>query len=212
VSTSVKVEIEVPEDLARLHLPEGVDRRLQALLDKQDGGTPLTPDEQAEAEGLVDLADLLTLLSLRVSQGHAGIWMSGGQVPISLQRRVRLRAGERCEYCRIAQASQDATFHTDHVVPRVAGGTTSFENLALACVSCSLRKGARTTAIDRAIGDVTELFHPRIHTWTDHFRADESGEIIGLTAIGRGTVVSLSMNRVLAVRIRREERTRERWP
>jgi hypothetical protein len=71
VSTSAKVdlEIEVPEDLARLHLPEGVDRRLQALLDKQDGGTPLTPDEQAEAEGLVDLADLLTLLRLRASRG-----------------------------------------------------------------------------------------------------------------------------------------------
>lgn len=70
MSTSAKVdlEIEVPEDLARLHLPEGVDRRLQALLDKQDGGTPLTPDEQAEAEGLVDLADLLTLLRLRVSK------------------------------------------------------------------------------------------------------------------------------------------------
>jgi len=66
VSTSAKVdfEIEVPADLARLHLPEGVDRRLQALLDKQDGGTPLSPDEQAEAEGLVDLADLLTLLRL----------------------------------------------------------------------------------------------------------------------------------------------------
>lgn len=70
MSTSVKVdlEIEVPEDLARLRLPEGVDRRLQALLDKQDGGAPLTPDEQVEAEGLVDLADLLTLLRLRVSR------------------------------------------------------------------------------------------------------------------------------------------------
>jgi len=70
VSTSSKVglEIEVPEDLARLHLPEGVDRRLHALLDKQDGGTPLTPDEQAEAEGLVDLADLLTLLRLRITE------------------------------------------------------------------------------------------------------------------------------------------------
>jgi len=63
--------------------------------------------------------------------------MSGGQVPISLQRRVRFRAGERCEYCRIAQASQEATFHVDHVAPRVAGGATSFENLVLACVSCS---------------------------------------------------------------------------
>jgi hypothetical protein len=68
VNTGAKVEIEVPEDLVGLHLPEGVDRRLQALLDKQDGGTSLTPDEQAEAEGLVDLAELLTLLRLRISK------------------------------------------------------------------------------------------------------------------------------------------------
>jgi hypothetical protein len=65
---TIDLRIEVPEDLARLHLPEGVDRRLQALLDKQDGGTPLTANEQAEAEGLVELADLLTLLRLRISE------------------------------------------------------------------------------------------------------------------------------------------------
>jgi hypothetical protein len=65
---TIDLKIEVPADLARLHLPEGVDRRLQALLDKQDGGTPLTADEQAEAEGLVELADLLTLLRLRISE------------------------------------------------------------------------------------------------------------------------------------------------
>jgi hypothetical protein len=73
VSTNAKVdfEIEVPADLARLQLPEGVDRRLHALLDKQDGGTPLGPDEQAEAEGFVDLSDLLTLLRLRSSRTHS---------------------------------------------------------------------------------------------------------------------------------------------
>lgn len=72
VSTNAKVdfELEVPADLARLHLPEGLDRRLQALLDKQDGGTALSSDEQAEAEGLVDLADLLTLLRLRSSKSQ----------------------------------------------------------------------------------------------------------------------------------------------
>jgi hypothetical protein len=138
--------------------------------------------------------------------------MSGGQVPVSLQRRVRLRASERCEYCRIAQASQEATFHVDHVMPRAAGGETSLENLALACVSCSLRKGARTTAIDPDTGETTPLFHPRLHSWSDHFGADASGNVVGLTAIGRGTVVALSMNRVLAVAIRREERSRDRWP
>jgi hypothetical protein len=69
VSTKAKVgfEIEVPADLARLQLPTGVDRRLHALLDKQDGGMALTTDEQAEAEGLVELAELLTLLRLRSS-------------------------------------------------------------------------------------------------------------------------------------------------
>lgn len=67
-NATIDLKIEVPDDLARLHLPEGVDRRLQALLDKQDGGTPLTDDEQAEAEGLVELADLLTLLRQRISE------------------------------------------------------------------------------------------------------------------------------------------------
>lgn len=66
-TAKVGLEIEVPADLARLHLPEGLDRRLQALLDRQDGGIALSPDEQAEAEGLVDLAELLTLLQLRAS-------------------------------------------------------------------------------------------------------------------------------------------------
>lgn len=111
--------------------------------------------------------------------------MSGGQIPVSLQRRVRLRASERCEYCRIAQAGQEATFHVDHVLPRTAGGGTLLENLALACVSCSLRKGARTTTIDPDTGEATPLFHPRRHVWSDHFGAEDSGEIVGLTAIGR---------------------------
>ena len=138
--------------------------------------------------------------------------MSGSQVPASLQRRVRLRAGDRCEYCRLAQASQEATFHIDHIVPRVAGGPTVLQNLAFACVSCSLRKGARIAAIDPVTGDTTPLFHPRLHDWSDHFGADVSGKILGLTAMGRGTLVALSMNREIAVGIRSTEHSRGRWP
>jgi hypothetical protein len=66
---TVRLEVEVPEDLARLSLPEGVDRRLHALLDKQDLGEALTDDERVEAEGLADLAELLSLLRLRASRG-----------------------------------------------------------------------------------------------------------------------------------------------
>jgi hypothetical protein len=66
---TLAIEVEVPDDLTRLRLPAGVEARLQALLDRQDGGTPLTPAERAEAEGLVNLADLLALLRLRAERG-----------------------------------------------------------------------------------------------------------------------------------------------
>jgi 5-methylcytosine-specific restriction endonuclease McrA len=64
-------------------------------------------------------------------------------ISATLRRQVIERAGNRCEYCGLAQAGQEAAFHIDHVVPAIVGGNTSLENLALACVSCSLRKGAR---------------------------------------------------------------------
>lgn len=65
-STSrIDIEFDLPQDIARFMLPEGVDRRLQALLDKQDRGEALSDDERAEAEGLVELSEILTLLRLR---------------------------------------------------------------------------------------------------------------------------------------------------
>ena len=68
LAQSIQVELDLTEDLARLTLPKGVDRRLQALLDKQDAGGLLTDDERAEAEGLVELSELLTLLRLRATR------------------------------------------------------------------------------------------------------------------------------------------------
>jgi hypothetical protein len=68
---SVLLEIEVPEDMARFCLPAGVQHRLQELLDKQDGGQPLTDDERREAEGLANLADFLSLLRLRAERVSA---------------------------------------------------------------------------------------------------------------------------------------------
>ena len=59
---SLTIDLDLPADLDRLRLPAAVASRLQSLLDRQDAGHPLTADERAEAEGLADLADLLTLL------------------------------------------------------------------------------------------------------------------------------------------------------
>jgi hypothetical protein len=71
--SAVQIEIEMPDDLAQFRLPDGVQERLTTLLDKQDGGQPLADSERREAEGLVNLADLLSLLRLRAKRvsGHA---------------------------------------------------------------------------------------------------------------------------------------------
>jgi len=62
---TLAVEVDLPADLARFRLPDAVAARLQTLLDRQDSGQPLTPQEREEAEGLVNLSEFLTLLRLR---------------------------------------------------------------------------------------------------------------------------------------------------
>jgi len=128
-------------------------------------------------------------------------------IPARLRRLVVLRAGDRCEYCRLAQKGQEATFHVDHILPKVAGGRTAAANLALACVSCSLRKEARRSAIEPNTNRRVALFHPRRQRWRDHFRW-EGFRIVGLTSTGRATVAALQMNRPLILAIRQEEAAR----
>jgi len=68
MSKRVLVEIEMPADLEHFKLPKGVKLRLQELLDRQDRGEELTLAERLEAEGLVNLSELLSLLRLRVQR------------------------------------------------------------------------------------------------------------------------------------------------
>ncbi len=68
MSRTVSIELEMPDDLSRFCLPDGVNARLQELLDRQDRGTFLTPAERREAEGLVALSELLSLLRLRAER------------------------------------------------------------------------------------------------------------------------------------------------
>jgi 5-methylcytosine-specific restriction endonuclease McrA len=132
-------------------------------------------------------------------------------VPRQLHRAVLHRAGGRCEYCGLSQAGQEARFHVDHIHPRAEGGLTVLENLALACVSCSLRKGARRTASDPLTGKSEPIFHPRRQAWSDHFQW-KGCRVVGRTPTGRATVDGLKMNRMLAQSIRAEEARRGRHP
>ena len=62
---TLTLQVDLPDDLARLRLPAAVGARLQTLLDRQDSGVALTTEEREEAQGLVDLAEFLTLLRMR---------------------------------------------------------------------------------------------------------------------------------------------------
>ena len=132
-------------------------------------------------------------------------------IPTEIQRLVIQRAAGRCEYCGLSQKGQEATFHIDHVIPVVVGGKTVAENLALACVSCSLRKAARQKAIDPQSGKEVALYNPRRDTWHDHFLW-KGAYAVGLTATGRATIEALDMNRVLISAIRKEEAALRRHP
>lgn len=65
---TITFSLRIPADLGHFKLPRGVEARLQSLLDRQDHGLGLTKAERNEAEGLVDLAESLTLLKLRASR------------------------------------------------------------------------------------------------------------------------------------------------
>lgn len=132
-------------------------------------------------------------------------------IPNSLRQLVIHRGGSRCEYCQLSQAGQEATFHIDHVTPVKAGGETTGDNLALACVSCSLHKAARQTAADPETGEIVPIFHPRQQRWRDHF-CWEGVQVVGISATGRATVDILNMNRPIILAIRAEEEILGRHP
>jgi hypothetical protein len=111
----------------------------------------------------------------------------------NLERLVRERARQCCEYCRMPQAFDEIAFEIDHIIPRKHGGPTTADNLALACFFCNNRKGPNLSGIDPDSGRVVELFNPRRQRWGRHFRW-VGARVMGRTQTGRATVAVLEMN------------------
>lgn len=65
---TVHFELPLGGELKHFRLTAGVQRRLKELLDRQDSGQALTAAERREAEGLVELAEMLSLLKLRAAK------------------------------------------------------------------------------------------------------------------------------------------------
>lgn len=54
-------------------------------------------------------------------------------------------------------------------------------------------------------GEEVPLFNPRKQLWAEHFMWSEDGtQVVGLTSCGRATVITLQLNNVIAVMVRRE--------
>jgi 5-methylcytosine-specific restriction endonuclease McrA len=121
----------------------------------------------------------------------------------ALVRLVWQRAEERCEYCRMPQAFDDATFEIDHVISRKHHGPTVASNLRLSCFYCNSFKGSDVSGLEATTRKLTPLFHPRRHKWTRHFRW-QGAYLVGRTAMGRVTVALLHINDDYRVELRDE--------
>lgn len=124
-------------------------------------------------------------------------------IPKGLRERVAAQAQHRCGYCLTSETIVGAPMEIDHIIPRSLGGLTAEENLWLACPLCNEHKGIRTVALDPLTGEMVPLFNPRRQIWGEHFAWTATGDrIIGLTAIGRATVIALHLNRSSLVKAR----------
>jgi hypothetical protein len=130
--------------------------------------------------------------------------MTEYRIPATLRREVWNRAGGTCEYCRSQARFAMQPFSVEHIVPRNREGQTHSGNLALACQGCNNHKYNKTHACDPVTGELVPLLHPRRQAWSDHFAwNDDASLILGLTPVGRATVMALRLNREGLVNLRR---------
>ena len=135
----------------------------------------------------------------------------------SISARVRQRVAEesrhRCGYCLRTEELMGMPMTLDHIIPEAAGGSSSEENLWLACRRCNEFKGTQTHARDPLTDRHVRLFDPRQQRWSEHFAWSEDGtEIQGLTPCGRATVVALQLNNPEIVVARRLWVSAGWWP
>ncbi len=125
-------------------------------------------------------------------------------IPEEIRRTVADAARHRCGYCLTPQDFTALPMHIEHIIPLATGGSSTEENLWLACALCNGHKAAQTHYPDPETGQITPLFDPRRQTWAEHFQWSQDGTvIIGCTPSGRATVLALKLNHEHLTRARR---------
>lgn len=58
------------------------------------------------------------------------------------RENIWIRDGGKCQYCGLSCSRDGFTY--DHVVPKIQGGKTVWDNIVMSCYPCNKRKGGRT--------------------------------------------------------------------
>jgi hypothetical protein len=120
------------------------------------------------------------------------------------RQRVAQQANFRCGYCQTQEIISGVPLTVEHILPKARGGSDDEQNLWLSCRLCNEAKGILIETIDPQTDALTPLFNPRTQVWAEHFAwADDGAQLIGLTPIGRATIVALALNSDFRVRSRR---------
>ena len=121
--------------------------------------------------------------------------MARQTIPVSIERRVRAEAHNRCGYCLSPQHLVMARLEIEHIIPLAQGGTDEETNLWLACPLCNSHKSDKIIGLDLESGESVPLFNPRVQVWSEHFQWAEDGiHLLGKTPIGRATIAALQLN------------------
>jgi len=125
------------------------------------------------------------------------------RISAAVRRQITERDTQRCAYCR-SPMLMGIPMVIEHIIPLVSGGSSTPDNLCLACYRCNEFKGSRIEAADPRDGKLTLLFHPRLQRWSEHFAWSEHGDTMaGLTPCGRTTIEALRLNNDWIMQARR---------
>lgn len=117
--------------------------------------------------------------------------------------QIKERANSRCEYCQCCADYSSQPFVCEHIIPVAKGGETRLDNLCYSCGGCNGHKYAKIEGLDPISKEVVSLYNPRLQNWHEHFAwSNDYLYMIGLTPVGRATVLELKLNRNGVINIR----------
>jgi 5-methylcytosine-specific restriction endonuclease McrA len=88
-----------------------------------------------------------------------------------LDQKIRRQAKNRCGYCLNPQRLPPFKPEIEHIHPQKLGGTSTKENLCLACRHCNLHKSTKIFDFDVISAKKVKLFNPngKYRKWLECF-------------------------------------------